>query len=692
MEACQSTCTLCNPHQNTVFAPFRPSFSSNQSLFPLTSSPIASYIQIHGRCEADTFTYLGKSCVIVRGNILPVSLLPASLSKHLRRFVTYEGRNYALDADLSPKTHLQPQGAGISRTPCDCGRARFNRISDAKHSSKVAAITTFHQENTINSRPLAQTTHEDQTNSLVLHGWSSRSPQRGAYMADAALRGDLELMKLLRSLGCSFAEAERFGPKVAFTAATHRHRHILDHLVSEGVLLANEIASDGSTLAHVAATQNNVWLLDLIYDQWARIMPDQPLIEVNACRTSRAKRSFDGKVKECAIHVTDTDFGPAGRMPFSGIEISIKCPYLVGFSSELPFSASGSASRFATDSSSGPSVDRATGPVFFGGTSNATRMAVEGPPANSFALFLSRLHKSCTAAMVAGILRHVDVLKWLQSHGDTQLNFQGEAHIGSGLAHLCGASGNLSMLRWLSSSGLSPYTCTEEGENVALIAARNGHLTILQYLHTEKSFDFASSNPAGESCVLLAAHHGHIDILQWLSSAGIILSEHRTNTGRSAIHTAAAAGELKTVKWLARNGLSIEDKTYLGYTIECMAAKEGHIHILEWLLSKGLSERSSVVDGSTPVLQAAFFGHLSVLKWYHRHGYSLKDRYRDGMSIAHIAACHGRLEMLTWLSSHGFSLNLESHSGATPLDMALQHQQQNIVAWLNLQGACTTSF
>lgn len=674
-----------------MFAPFHPSFAPNQCLLPLTSSLTASYMRIHGHCEADIFTYLGKACVIVRGNILPVSLLPSSISKLSRRFVTYQGRNYAVGAELPSKTHLQPQGAGFSRGPCDCGRARFHRDSGSTHTSKIAAVDSFHQENNINDRPLAQTASEDGTNSSVLQGWSSRSPQRGAYMADAALRGDLELMKLLRALGCSYAEAERFGPKVSFIAATHRHRHILDHLVTEGVLLANELAADGSTLAHVAATQNNVWLLDVIYDQWARIMPDQPLIEVNACRTSRAKRSFDGKVKECAIHVTDTDFGQSGRMPFSGLEISSKCPFLVGFSSELPFSASGSASLFATDSSSGPSVDRATGPVFFGATSNPARVAHAGPPANSFALFLSRLHKSCTAAMVAGILRHVDVLKWLQSHGDTQLNFQGEAHIGSGLAHICGASGNLPMLRWLCSSGLSPYICTEEGENLALIATRSGHLALLQYLKDEKSFDFASSNPAGETCVLVAAHHGHIDILQWLSSEGVTLSEHRTNMGRSAIHMAAAAGELKTVKWLAKNGLSIEDKTYLGYTLECMAAKEGHIHILEWLFSKGAKSRSCVVDGSTPVLQAAFFGHLAVLKWYYRHGYSLEDRYRDGMSIAHIAACHGRLEILTWLSSRGFSTNLQSHSGATPIDMAVQHQQHNIVAWLQLQGACTTS-
>lgn len=680
--------TLPNPppQEYRVCALFPRPFAPNRYFFFFLSLLTASYIPIHGSCDADVFPYLGKACVIVRGNILPVSPLPNPLFKSKRRFITYQGHNYLIRTDNDSSALLKVREAPSSDSTCGCGRARFQRGSAPSRPRKAQVASTCSSEEKLILRPTLCKAVSGSIISALLQGWSSKSPQRGAYMADAALRGDLELMKLLRALGCNYSEAERFGPRVSFIAATHHHRHILDHLISEGILLFNEVSHNGSTLAHVAATQNDVSLLNLIYDQWACIMPEQPIIALTTCCPPRGKRSFTGKLKSCPIHREDTDFGPAGLLPFSGYEISPKCPFLAEFSHEFPFPSSGSASVFATDSPSGPSVDRATSPSSYSeAASPSPTSASRVPTTNSFALFLSRLHNNCTAAMMAGKLQHVEVLRWLQEHGDAQLQFQGQAHIGGGLARICGASGSLSMARWLTSTGLSPYTCTEEGDNLAITAARAGHLPLLQWLLDELSFDFFSSNSIGETAVLAAAHSGRIDVLQWMLDQGMALKEHRTNLGRSAIHLAATAGKLDTVIWLAEHDFSIGDKTYLGNTVMSMAAKEGHIAVLEWLTSKGAPLSSSPVDGATPILQAAFFGHFPVLKWFHKHGFALNDCYLDGLTIAHIAACQGRLDIISWLAAHGYPINLPSHTGPTPLDMAHRHQHHHVVSWLKLQ-------
>jgi ankyrin repeat protein len=80
------------------------------------------------------------------------------------------------------------------------------------------------------------------------------------------------------------------------------------------------------------------------------------------------------------------------------------------------------------------------------------------------------------------------------------------------------------------------------------IAARNGCIAMLQALY-EHHGDLSTRGPKGETLFHLAAYNGHVSTMIWLHSQGI-LPEAVDIYGQTAAHIAARRGEVLVLQYL----------------------------------------------------------------------------------------------------------------------------------------------
>ncbi|RLN96148.1 hypothetical protein BBJ28_00013346 [Nothophytophthora sp. Chile5] len=197
--------------------------------------------------------------------------------------------------------------------------------------------------------------------------------------------------------------------------------------------------------------------------------------------------------------------------------------------------------------------------------------------------------------------------------------------------------------------------------NPAAAAAANGHLDILQWLHSELGVELA------ERTMAQAAENGHLNVVQWLHANNC---EH---DDASALESAALCGHFEIVRWLHDN---LHDEC----TRRAMtwAAGAGHLEIVQWLhprLTEGCT--TSAMDA------AAKNNHMDVVQWLHEHrSEGCETHAMDG------AAQHGHLEMVQWLHTH-------RQEGCTTwaMNTAARHGRLDMVKWLhaNRREGCTTT-
>lgn len=121
-------------------------------------------------------------------------------------------------------------------------------------------------------------------------------------------------------------------------------------------------------------------------------------------------------------------------------------------------------------------------------------------------------------------------------------------------------NGFIAVLEYLS------YTCQEFTVTAMDLAAANGHLHVVQWLHENRSEGCTTAAMDG------AAEAGHLEVVEWLH-------ENRSEgCTTAAMDGAAEAGHLLVVQWLdeyRREGCSFN-------AFEC-AAIWGHLRVIDWL-------------------------------------------------------------------------------------------------------------
>jgi hypothetical protein len=165
------------------------------------------------------------------------------------------------------------------------------------------------------------------------------------------------------------------------------------------------------------------------------------------------------------------------------------------------------------------------------------------------------------------------------------------------------------------------YCITLSQHILCKVAAREGNLTVLKYLHS------LGCLWDSDTCAN-AAKNGHLDIVKWCRQNGC-----RWNIWICCY--AAENGHLDVIKWCRQNGCPWDSFTCSN------AAKNGHLDVVKWCHENGCRWYSNTCS------EAAENGHLDVIKWCHENGCPWDAK------TCHNAAGNGRIDILKWCRQNG---------------------------------------
>ena len=238
-----------------------------------------------------------------------------------------------------------------------------------------------------------------------------------------------------------------------------------------------------------------------------------------------------------------------------------------------------------------------------------------------------------------------------------------------------------------------------DGSEACILAAINGQLSILEYLHHAGCDDSSVANRA----LPLAAAGGRLEVVRYFHRLG---SDLHANDD-AAIKAAAQKGELAVVAYLHRNGAAI---TACSSVAEQLPALQTNRKTIDYLAANGvfpdgprLAElidairRRHVHDIRTNLKSldvarysrllmrpAAEVGDFEIVRLLHEHGCDL--RVDDDIALR-IAAEKGHLPLLQYLHRSGADIHA---SDADALRSAATAGHHSIVSYLIKQGADTT--
>jgi len=218
-------------------------------------------------------------------------------------------------------------------------------------------------------------------------------------------------------------------------------------------------------------------------------------------------------------------------------------------------------------------------------------------------------------------------------------------------------------------------------------AARNGHVEVVRFLLSKKSY-INAIDQRGHTPLCLAACYGKIEVVNLLlaNRAEIKLESHfysNENEHDTPLHLAALNGHLDILVSLdehaKKRGYSfINIKNKGGYTAIHMAAFNGHQQIVSYLIQKGahFNKKNLYRDTDyyagfpldTPLMLAAGKGHVEVVRTLLTHNVSVNDFNANGDTALHFACKNQHKEIIRLLLAAGAKKNAKNHQGELALN------------------------
>uniref|UniRef100_A0A671KEY4 Ankyrin-2-like n=1 Tax=Sinocyclocheilus anshuiensis TaxID=1608454 RepID=A0A671KEY4_9TELE len=243
---------------------------------------------------------------------------------------------------------------------------------------------------------------------------------------------------------------------------------------------------------------------------------------------------------------------------------------------------------------------------------------------------------------------------------------------------------------------------------------------VLEYL--KGGVDISTCNQNGLNALHLAAKEGHVDMVQELLGRGSSV-DSATKKGNTALHIASLAGQGEVVKILVKRGADINAQSQNGFTPLYMASQENHLDVVRYLLENGGNQSTATEDGFTPLAIALQQGHNQVvsillendtkgkvrlpalhiaarkddtksaaLLLQNDHNADVQSKVNmggtwSGFTPLHIAAHYGNVNVATLLLNRGAAVDFTARNGITPLHVASKRGNTNMVHLLLDRGA-----
>ncbi|XP_067309030.1 protein fem-1 homolog A [Pseudorasbora parva] len=224
-------------------------------------------------------------------------------------------------------------------------------------------------------------------------------------------------------------------------------------------------------------------------------------------------------------------------------------------------------------------------------------------------------------------------------------------------------------------------------------AARDGKLTLIQKLLSNKSAEeleaLAEEKTQGGTPLLIAARHGHLEVVEYLlehckanaEHGGSVNFDGETIEGAPPLWAASAAGHLPVVKTLLTHGASVNNTTLTNSTPLRAACFDGHLEIVRYLVEHRADMEVANRHGHTCLMIACYKGHRDIARFLLERGADVNRRSVKGNTALHDCAESGSLEIMKMLLKRDARMERDGY-GMTPLMAASVTGHTNIVEYL----------
>jgi ankyrin repeat protein len=220
------------------------------------------------------------------------------------------------------------------------------------------------------------------------------------------------------------------------------------------------------------------------------------------------------------------------------------------------------------------------------------------------------------------------------------------------------------------------------------VAVENGHLSVVQYLHSILDPPFS---PGILLTIAGSIYSGRAPLIRFLIDEGAGL--HITHpSGDTLLHLAMLAPEgtecLKRIKLLVNAGCDSHACNLAGETPFHIAARQGHIPVMEYFLSLGISVPSGIMltqlDGNPHIPGPP--PHYSVVRFLLKIGGDIHTVTKDGATLLHLSVKiypeEDALELAKYLVYAGCIPHALNSLQKTPIHIAAQSGFTSVIKYL----------
>ena len=245
----------------------------------------------------------------------------------------------------------------------------------------------------------------------------------------------------------------------------------------------------------------------------------------------------------------------------------------------------------------------------------------------------------------------------------------------------------LDCVKVILNSGCDPYLPNALGKTPFDVAAENGHLLVVQYLHSTLDYPFS---PGILLSITRSGSSGATQLIRFLIDKGADI--HVTHpSGDTLLHLAMLVDSdleaecLRRTELLVNAGCDPRVCNLAGETPFHIAAREGHISVMDYFLLLGISVPSDIMLIRLERFRS-YRDHYPVVRFLLENGGDVHSVAKNGDTLLHVAAIiypeEDALQSAKYLVHAGCIPHALNSLQETPLHIAAQRGYTSVVKYL----------